>query len=209
MAGVSTALGEAGSAASAGVVFVALVVDFAVLVLLGRDLLPDPVFEPGLAAVGLALVGVAAGDEVGLAGGAGQLVSGSAWVLGATTTTLIIPIVALLGTDTDGSTRVTVTIELLRSLRLAMARPAISGLASAPFKRNRRMPEQDDTNRIEKRTIIDLWDKWVATHVADEEATCTDGLKFYDDLRAEDLPGGSLGWNTVHQWLLSEKRLKD
>ena len=106
MAGVSTALGEAGSAASAGVVFVALVVDFAVLVLLGRDLLPDPVFEPGLAAVGLALVGVAAGDEVGLAGGAGQLVSGSAWVLGATTTTLIIPIVALLGTDTDGSTRV-------------------------------------------------------------------------------------------------------
>jgi hypothetical protein len=71
------------------------------------------------------------------------------------------------------------------------------------------MSERDDADRSEKRVVIDLWDKWVATHVAREEATRTDSLKFYDDLRAEGLPGGTLDWNTVHQWLLSEKRLRE
>jgi hypothetical protein len=117
-----TALVEAGSAASAGVAFVALVVVSAALGLEDHDLLADPDFEPGLAADGLVPVGEAAGGEVGAVGGAGQSVLGLASALGATTTTLIIPIAALPGMATHGSTRVTATIDLLnRSFGLLLA----------------------------------------------------------------------------------------
>jgi hypothetical protein len=117
-----TALVEAGSAASAGVAFVALVVVSAALGLEDHDLLADPDFEPGLAADGLVPVGEAAGGEVGAVGGAGHSVLGLASALGATTTTLIIPIAALPGMATHGSTRVTATMDLLnRSFGLLLA----------------------------------------------------------------------------------------
>lgn len=66
-----------------------------------------------------------------------------------------------------------------------------------------------------KNLIVLEWDRWALTHVhADSAGSGSDGLMFFGYLQRERphlLAFSSKGdpWQTVHGWLLQERRVKD